>query len=195
MTDDNKIEPKLFTTFEVDSGGTLRVAGFVNATQRKDFYPHIADWWDENTESLKQAMNECLPLRWALEKIYWDQHGETAPDPAEDPIHLHTWLNALPSEMLQEQILPVLRDWFEQPPKWSFEDDYFDTSTTTGQGAALSFFNGMEPEELYLLGVEIIEGDRPGSSYMAAELTGDIDEANAAAVENGLPVRFIKANT
>lgn len=193
MKDDNTNKAEPVTTFEVGSGGTLRVAGFVNATQRKDFYPHIAYWWDESTESLKQALSECPPLRWALEKIYWDHNEETEPDPAEDLKHLLAWLDGVPSEMLQEQILPALRDWFEQPPKWGFEDDYLDTSTTTGQGAALSFFNGMEAEDLLLLGVEIIEGDRPGSSYMAAELMGDIDEANAVAVENGLPVRFIKA--
>lgn len=193
MTDDNKIKTEPFTTFEVESSGTLRVAGFTNATQRKDFYPHIADWWDESTESLKQAISECPPLRWALEKIYWDQNEDSAPDPAEDLKILHAWLDGASSENLEDQILPALRNWFEQPPKWSFEDDYLDTSTTTGQGAALSFFNGMEAEDLFLLGVEIIEGDRPGSSYMAAELTGDIDEANAAADEYGLPVRFIKA--
>lgn len=37
-----------------------------------------------------------------------------------------------------------------------------------------------------------VEGDRPGNSYYAAELRGDIDAANRAAEAAGLRVRFVK---
>ena len=46
---------------------------------------------------------------------------------------------------------------------------------------------------LLTLGVEQIEGDRPGSTYYAAELRGDIDEANRAAEAAGIAVRFSAA--
>jgi hypothetical protein len=41
------------------------------------------------------------------------------------------------------------------------------------------------------LRVRIVEGDHPGSSYYAAELSGDIDEANRAAEAADIPVRFV----
>lgn len=192
MSSNNTKNAQDITVFEVDSAGTLSVAEFVNATQRKDFYPQIADWWDDSTENLKQAINECPPFRWALEKLYWDYNDEDAADPAEDLQTLTAWLDTFAADSLHERIMPALRLWFEQPPKWSFEDDYLDTSNSTGQGAAMSYFKGMDAGDLDLLGVEIVEGDSPGSTYMAAELNGDIEVANALAVENGIPVRFKK---
>ncbi|MBM9536193.1 hypothetical protein [Desulfobulbus alkaliphilus] len=41
------------------------------------------------------------------------------------------------------------------------------------------------------LGVVIIEGSCPGSSYFAAELRISIDEANRIAEQNGYALRFI----
>ncbi len=41
------------------------------------------------------------------------------------------------------------------------------------------------------LGVQIIEGLHPGSTYYAATLTKPIDEANLIAVSEDIPVRFI----
>jgi len=40
------------------------------------------------------------------------------------------------------------------------------------------------------LGVDIIEGEHPGSSYYAAELRQDVDYANQVAKEMGLGFRF-----
>jgi hypothetical protein len=40
------------------------------------------------------------------------------------------------------------------------------------------------------LGVQIIEGEHPGSTYYAAELRQDIDYANEVAREIGLECRF-----
>ena len=49
----------------------------------------------------------------------------------------------------------------------------------------------MAADDLETLGVDVIEGEHPGSTYYAAELRGDIDEANRAAKKIGLPVRFV----
>jgi hypothetical protein len=46
---------------------------------------------------------------------------------------------------------------------------------------------------LKALGIVVVEGDRPGSSYYAAELRGSIDDANAAAAKLELPFRFRRA--
>jgi hypothetical protein len=42
------------------------------------------------------------------------------------------------------------------------------------------------------LGVVIIEGEHPGSSYFAAELRIPVEEANAIAEENGWTIRFVR---
>ena len=43
------------------------------------------------------------------------------------------------------------------------------------------------------LDIVIVEGETPGSSYFAAELHGDIDDANERAESLGLPIRFVYA--
>jgi hypothetical protein len=49
----------------------------------------------------------------------------------------------------------------------------------------------MDREKRELLGVNIIEGEHPGSTYYAAEFHGDVEEANAIAAAEGIPVRFV----
>ena len=48
----------------------------------------------------------------------------------------------------------------------------------------------MEADILDLLGIVVVEGEHPGSTYYAAELRQPIEAANAAAEALGLPFRF-----
>jgi hypothetical protein len=48
----------------------------------------------------------------------------------------------------------------------------------------------MDGQMLDALGVVIVEGDHPGSTYFAAELRGAMKVANAVAEKEGLPFRF-----
>jgi hypothetical protein len=63
---------------------------------------------------------------------------------------------------------------------------------TGAQGAALAFFESLPFDALKAIGVVIIEGDHPGSTYYAAELSSSIEQANAKVAELGLPFRFKK---
>ena len=54
----------------------------------------------------------------------------------------------------------------------------------------MSFFQEMDGKMLDALGVVIVEGDHPGSTYFAAELRGKMEDANAVAEREGLPFRF-----
>jgi hypothetical protein len=54
----------------------------------------------------------------------------------------------------------------------------------------MSFFQDMDGKMLDALGVAIVEGDHPGSTYFAAELRGKMEYANAVAEREGLPFRF-----
>jgi hypothetical protein len=57
----------------------------------------------------------------------------------------------------------------------------------------MEFFHSMDVDQLEALGVEVVEGEHPGSTYYAAELRNDIDQASRAAQQAGIPVRFVAA--
>jgi hypothetical protein len=57
----------------------------------------------------------------------------------------------------------------------------------------MEFFQSMDVDQLETLGVEVVEGEHPGSTYYAAELRNDIDQANRAAQQAGISVRFVAA--
>ncbi len=102
------------------------------------------------------------------------------------------WLLGLTGNQFEDRVVPVIETWFGEPPDWNYEDDYLPKSGTA-QGAALKFFLDMAGDDLETLGVEVILGEHPGSTYYAAELRGDIEEANRAAEAAGIPVRFVAA--
>ena len=75
--------------------------------------------------------------------------------------------------------------------EWGADDsDEADTPTSV----ALRYFNNLDVDLVQELGIEIIEGEHPGSSYYAAELAGSITKANAAARKHGLDIRFERAS-
>ena len=58
-------------------------------------------------------------------------------------------------------------------------------------GAAYEYFQCKDYSTLDQLGVVIVEGEFPGSSYFAAELRVPIEQANASAERNGIAIRFV----
>jgi len=205
------------TVFEVSDGGTLRMANFAEAETRAEFYEYVAGFWSGSPKDLAEAMSECQPLAWAVQSIYSDFRNELEADlqaaqgaggghkrklanlkarldalPEEPEEGAADWLLSLTNKEFEGRVVPEIEKWFGEPPDWRFEDDYLPESGTA-QGAALEFFRDMAGDDLETLGVEVIEGEHPGSTYYAAELRGDIDEANHAAEAAGIPVRFVAA--
>lgn len=203
------------TEFEVDSGGTLSMLGHYQPETRAEFYEEVADYWSGSPQELADAMDECQPLAWAVHSIYSDFRDELSSDlqeaqkagaghkkrraalqarlstmPEEPEDGVEAWLLPMTSREFEEWVSPEIEKWFESPPDWAFEDDYLPESGTA-QGAALAFFRAMEGDSLDLLGVQIVEGDRPGSSYFAAELVQEINITNSVAIEHHIPVRFV----
>ena len=203
--------------FEVSDGGTLRMANYAEAKTRAEFYEYVAGFWSGSPTDLAEAMGECQPLAWAVHSIYSDFRDELEADlrdahgagsghkrkladlkarldalPEEPEEGAADWLLSLTSKEFEGRVVPEIEKWFGKPPNWSFEDDYLPESGTA-QGAALEFFRDMAADDLKTLGVEVIEGEHPGSTYYAADLRGDIDEANRAAEAAGIPVRFVPA--
>lgn len=203
--------------FEVSPEGTLRAAHFAEATIRADFYEDDVQRWDASPADLADAIEECQPLAWEVHSMYADRRDqlrselETArsqarPDEKEIAA-LKSRLNAMPEEpeegarnwllrhvgeaYFNASLVERIRNWFAEPPRWGWEDDYL-PEVATAQGAALAYFRDLNPASLKLLDVDVIEGEHPGSSYYAAALRGDIEQANAVARAAVLPVRFVR---
>lgn len=205
------------TEFEVDSSGTLTIANFWEPKTRSDFYESVYDSWSESPAHLADAMEKCEPLAWAVHSIYTELRDEIQADlngisrssgklkkrtgalkarikamPEEPEEGAEDWLLALTFSEFEDRVVPEIDDWFNSPPDWNFEDDHL-SRNGTAQDAALEFFQSMNGETLDIVGVKIVEGEHPGSTYYAAELAGDIDLANKAAADAGIPVRFQKS--
>lgn len=106
------------------------------------------------------------------------------------------WLRQLGEDEWQEQVVPVFERWFngELDPH---DADYIacvPTSVPMGpEDVAFRYFERMDGDKLDKLGIELAECPDPNSGYEAAILTIDIESANKAAAEAGIPVRFKKA--
>ena len=72
---------------------------------------------------------------------------------------------------------------FSVDPKW-------DNLITLRGRSAYRFFSNLPYADLRTLGVKVIEGECPGSSYYEAELRIPIGEANARAEAAGIDIRF-----
>jgi hypothetical protein len=209
-------DKEFFAEFEVNNSGTLTMANFWEPQIRSEFYESVSGSWSESPAHLSDAMDECQPLSWAVHAIYAEIRGEIESDldgvarssgvhkkrsaalkarlkamPEEPEEGAKDWLLALTSSEFEERVVPEIEQWFASPPNWNWEDDYLPRDGTA-QGAALEFFQNMDGDALDALGVTIVEGEHPGSTYYAAELTGDVDVANKAAAAAGIAVRFKK---
>lgn len=87
-----------------------------------------------------------------------------------------------------DEFKEVIADWLTESVDWQYSDWILEEYSPQGQAKA--FFESLGVQTCRELGVVIIEGEHPGSTYYAAELRQDIDTANEAAVNLGLPIRF-----
>ena len=202
------------TEFDVDSAGTLMLAGFAKLENRSEFYEYVADFWFKSPVDLAEAIDECQPLAWAVHSIYTDVRDEIQSDlngisgkskilkkrvdalkerlntmPEEPEDGTEHWLLTLTSSEFKKRVVPEIEEWFNSPPEWDDEEGYL-PECGTSQGAALNFFEDMSADDLKTIGVVVIEGEHTGSTYYAAEMRIDIEAANKAAAEAGIPVRF-----
>jgi hypothetical protein len=82
----------------------------------------------------------------------------------------------------------LLKAWLAEDVNWDQME--FWPRGWSSQGKALQFFQQMDGDIVDDLGVVIVEGDHPGSTYYAAELRATIEDANDVAHRLGLPFRF-----
>ena len=97
------------------------------------------------------------------------------------------WLATADDETVS-RLIDRVNAWINDTPD---EHDYEVANHTgySGRGHALRYFRD---DFAYCddLNIVVVEGDCPGSSYFAAELRMDVDEANELAKELDIPIRF-----
>ena len=200
--------------FDVTEYGTLSIADYPEPKIRRDAYS-LSFGWDDTPAELSLAVNSCIPLSWfaadlhreALEVRYQSECDSLiaqigCPGAAlkimanrskhwgrsDCPVVVQDWLeNLCPADF--EDAVTAVKDWLDNEPDWTSEYEYFD-DWADGQRAALNFFRDIDLDSLSGIKIDIVEGEHPGSTYYAAELAMDPDEANAIALCERIPLRF-----
>ena len=185
--------------FEVNDYGTLSFANFEPPTTRRDAY-----WYSGASEFDADEIEQ----HWSLNERIKDLYRDALIDEAEnDPLVGEPDLDAI-VERVEESwaewfkaargadeaaIEAAIDDWLDEEPDWSNEWEALYKSGTA-QGAAYDHFLREDPDVMDALGIVVIEGDCPGSSYFAAELRESIEYANFQAEKLGAAVRFISSS-
>lgn len=138
---------------------------------------HLAGRVSKKSELLRQRLDD---LNARLEDM-----------PKEPDEGAMDWVSQMAPAEFNKRVVPAIEEWMQESPDWNWEDDYV-PKTSTAQGAAMAFFEEMDSNDLDALGVEIVEGENPSSTYYAARLKGDLKAANRAAKKHDIPVRFVR---
>lgn len=195
--------------FEVDEYGSISTPGWeLPDTNGEAYELELGEW--STGEDLVAVASCAAGLEYAMACAFQvlvddandllEKSGRAALSGAEERVlELHDELGEEGwTEWLKGASEPELQYAAREIQFWL--DEGFDANDLDGEclhigpyAGPYSFFSGLDREELDTLGVKIVDGDRPGSSYFAAELHEDLDEANRIAAEIGLPVRFCQA--
>ena len=192
--------------FEINDHGTIVVADEEEPQIRSDVFD--VDLGGNCTpDSLVQEVEGCTPLVTHFQRLAADELENIQSklededltnserkrlarltDVLEDPDEGWTAWVLLEGQTGPPRFARAVEDWLSSPIEGN---DYQWFPIRSGaQGHAMAFFESMDNETLDALGVVIIEGEHPGSSYYAAELRQPIDAANDAAEDLALPFRF-----
>jgi len=194
--------------FDVQEYGAIWVSDFNEPATREEAYGFSIGDADFRRPYALIRFAESNSLNYRLQDIYEDYRCElrdisesdssaTARRAAkkrlarlpDDPDYgWQVWLE-VEQEKAWVKLRPEIEEFLKEAPDWSESENL--PESANAQGAAFLYFRDCEdPEVLDQLGIVVIEGDRPGSTYFAAELTIPVDEANRIARENDYPYRF-----
>ena len=197
-----------------DAGLTIyEVSEFYTITDPNIKLPEIRsdvfNIWIEDINSIDKlvsAIEDCTPLETHFQELGQSRKGEI-----EDEIECTSgakkkrlkalaqalddydcgwkdWLQLEGVKTLPAHIKTIV-DWLSSPVDMC-ESDWF-PNDWSGQGYAKSFFESLDADVRDALGVEIVEGCHPGSSYYAAELRNSVEDANRVARKLRLDFKFI----
>jgi hypothetical protein len=182
--------------FEVNGYDTLSFANFEEPTTRRDAYGYSSAA-EVDVDEIERHWSLNQPIKDLYRMVLLDvaENGCSSEELDYDAIdeqveeEWSSWV-ASASDKERDAIDQVIETWLDDAPDWSNEWENIYKSGTA-QGAAYNHFLYEDSEVIEELGIVIIEGDCPGSSYFAAELRIPIDEANQIAEANGWQIRFV----
>ena len=194
--------------FLVNQSGTLSLEGYRAPETRMDAYGISSSYFMTHSDLALEA-DTHQPVLWELQNLFtnwrdaeieilssnssnqnsaevfqtkWDE------DFLDDADNVTNWLKQLSKEQFS-QVSKAMLAWGSGDP--SCDDDDFIDEPMSGQDMAYQMFSeGCYADEAEVLGIEIVEGDHPGSPYIAAELSIPIAEANKKADAAGIFIRF-----
>ena len=193
--------------FEVNDYGTIVEAEVEEPKYKRDVFD-IDLGQSPTPELLVQEVDSCYPLSSHFEQLAIDELEDVqsmledsddltrtarkrlqrlATVLGEDGEGWPEWV-LLEGQVGLHRFVKEAQQWLAEP--FDSNDLEWAPRNWGAQGQALAFFESLPRKTLKALGVVIIEGEHPGSSYFAAELRQPIDEANTVAEELGLPFRF-----
>lgn len=159
--------------FVVSEWGSISFADFVEAATREEAYGYSVNQLQDINELVSFADSSTLNYR--LQRIYELELDDEPEDPDYGWV---TWLKESSDES-RELIYAEVETYLEEAPNYNDAD--FLPDTANAQGAAYRFFQSEDWDLLDQLGIVIVDGEHPGSSYFAAELTIPVAEANKRA--------------
>ena len=168
-------------TFYVSSWGTISFGNDENWRKSRSELLGLMPVTD------RAGLIELADENWRFASILEDRIPECAIEGTIGDADWQVWLGQV-SDDAAEELIALANDWIDDDADES-DWELADLRGYSDRGAALTFFRD-EFEFCDTFNVVIVEGDHPGSSYFAAELRMDVDEANAMANQQGIPIRF-----
>lgn len=196
--------------FEVDRHGTIREPDIDEVPTRGDLY-QLTEADLSDAKAIASAADDCYGLRVMLDGWVADRVSEIQAAAMTKPAGSAArsqileiaadltdgyegvgqgWLEEQ-GDTLDAEVVPVVHRWLAEDATDS--DIEWAGHRAGSLGRSLSFFESLDEQVLRRLGVVIVEGEHPGSSYYAAELRSGVDAANSAAADLRLPFRFAAA--
>ena len=168
-------------TFYVNSSGAIS-------------FSNDEEWQKSRSELLgllpprnRADLIELADENWRLAAVFERKRQEWLGEGRCKRAHWRTLLRQASDDTLEE-LLYLANGWIDKTAD-AYDWEEADHRGLSDRGAALAFFRD-EFAFSDAFNIAIVEGAHPGSSYYAAELRMDVDAANAAAVVQGVPVRF-----
>jgi len=193
LRDKYELENLDLRIFEVSNSGTISDPDVEVPKINSDLF----EFDDYHTvENLIYTIETCQPLLNSIQRLAWNKRFEFSEEDddelksvlADEDFGWKEWIRLEGEGGLNWFITYIDETWLPKELDWR-DVDYF-PSHYSGVAIAKEYFESLDYETLDALGVDIIEGEHPGSSYYAAELRQDIDHANQVAREMGLDFRF-----
>ena len=188
-----EIQNSNLKVFHVSDSGTITDPEVETPQINADLF-ELDDY--STVESLISTIENCQPLLNSIQSLAWDKRLEFSED---DDSELKTvlededfgwkeWIRLEGKTGLDWFVTYIDETWLPKELNWH-DVDYF-PNHYSGVAVAKQFFEELDGDTLDALGVDIIEGEHPGSTYYAAELRQDVDYANQVARKMGLHFRF-----